>query len=64
MRHRRWNHFLARAGGFAWTPCPLCGQTFSGYEWRHWDYATIPTGEPGKGQGICGDCAAKGLARR
>jgi hypothetical protein len=56
---QRWWAWLR---GYFWEPCPLCGQYFSGAEWADSGYATIPTGEPGKGRGICTDCWQKGLA--
>lgn len=32
---RRFNKWIARAGGFFWLPCPICGDHFGGHELHH-----------------------------
>jgi hypothetical protein len=66
-RRRRAHQAYARAHGFFWLPCPLCGQMFGGHEWRHIDGkpAAIYTdpGDPGHGTGICPSCTRTGGGR-
>ena len=38
----------AAALGYFWLPCPLCGESFAGFEWG----ASIPVNEC-SGQGVC-----------
>lgn len=34
LRFRWWHRIAAKAGGYFWLPCPSCGQSFGGHEWR------------------------------
>lgn len=62
----RWLHrFYARLIGYAWGPCPLCGRSFGGHEWRDRKglSSTITKSErPGKrtGTAICPICTRAG----
>lgn len=64
MRARALNRAIARAGGYFWLPCPLCGQEFGGHEWRPIEgkISSIPApdGPQGMSIGICPDCTAAG----
>jgi len=63
----RWIHHLyARAAGYFWSACPLCGQFSGGHEWKERDglSATITIEDgPGarRGKGICPTCTRAGL---
>jgi hypothetical protein len=65
-RHMRKTAYIrqatARARGYFWLPCPLCGTHFAGYEWE--DAASIPDPEApplsGRGIGICPACSHEG----
>ena len=59
------NHVYAWAFGYFWRPCPLCGRSFGGHEWRDRGgkpssvpkpgkpgYRSIPTATP-KWSGLC-----------
>lgn len=54
----RWLHRLyARAFGYFWLPCSVCGEHFGGHQWKQ--YATIPTGTS-TGRAVCSyRCAAR-----
>jgi len=57
----RWAHFLyARALGYSWTPCPLCGVAFGGHELReiNGNMSSIPI----PGAAICPTCTRAGRA--
>jgi hypothetical protein len=62
LRPRRIAQFLAWLTRYFWTPCPLCGKAFAGFEWRtvsgHLD--SIPTGRDFSSQAICPTCTAAG----
>lgn len=64
-RERRAAKRYARAHGYFWLPCPLCGEEFGGHEWMHSSTpelsAIIQTDTPGVGRGICPACT---LARK
>lgn len=64
MKYRAVNEAFAKANGYFWLPCPLCGQKFGGHEWKDYDglSSQIPAddGVPGHGQGICPDCTKAG----
>lgn len=64
MKHRAMNRAIARAGGYFWLPCPLCGQEFGGHEWRdiNGKRSSIPSpdGPQGMSTGICPDCTIAG----
>ncbi len=50
----------ARAGGYFWLPCPMCGESFGGHEWR--GRLNIPTGDS-TSSGCCRACEADEGAR-
>jgi hypothetical protein len=55
----------ARAGGYFWLPCPLCGVHFGGQEWLVRGSSRWPADIPdlfiaGRGQGICPWCTRAG----
>lgn len=55
---------IARAGGYFWLPCPVCGEEFGGHEWRsvHGHESSIPDLDlPNTSTGICQGCTAKGI---
>jgi hypothetical protein len=59
MRLPRFLHrWYAKANGYFWLPCDLCGRPFGGHEW-----AATPGGPaylitgPGSGTGVCPGCA-------
>lgn len=55
---------LAKAGGWFWLPCPVCGEYMAGFEWRdvHGHDSSIPDlDQPGTSHGICQGCTAKGI---
>lgn len=64
--HRRW----AGRHGLFWLPCPLCGKSFGGHEWRRVgglpDSVPDPLHQPEPGSGsrvcvaICPRCTAAG----
>lgn len=54
------HHIYAKALGYFWLPCPLCGEHFGGHEWmesktRMERRASIPTG-PNTAIGVCRNC--------
>lgn len=59
---------FARTLGYFWLPCPLCGTSFGGHEWRDIDAkpSTIPDPEsgPGYSKGICPACTRAGRGER
>lgn len=61
---RKVNEWYARAHGYFWLPCPVCGEKFGGHEWEQVDgkpSAIYNDPEnPGKGRGICPACTAAG----
>lgn len=64
MRGREIQKAIARARGYFWLPCPLCGREFGGHEWEDIDglssaIYTDPT-QPNIGTGICPVCTAQG----
>lgn len=66
FKNRRFARLHADFFGYFWIPCPLCGECFSGYEWRFNDYACIPTDEVGRGLGVCTkiECTNEAAKRR
>lgn len=62
----RWLHCrYARAFGFFWLPCPLCGREFGGHQWR--DVNGLPSSVPEfvadnawRAVGICPACTRAG----
>lgn len=62
--HRVAQRLYARANGYFWLPCPLCGEPFGGHEWRDIDGkpSVIPVPDsPSLHKGICPDCTRAGL---
>jgi endogenous inhibitor of DNA gyrase (YacG/DUF329 family) len=62
---RTGHRLFAKAMGFFWLPCPLCGTESGGHEWRDIDGkpSAIPGNEPNTAIGICPSCtrAGKGI---
>jgi hypothetical protein len=64
----RWAHrWYARANGYFWAPCVLCGREFGGHEWR--DIGGKPSGvylnPPSMdGTAICPWCTRDGKGQR
>lgn len=67
MKPRIAARIIAKALGFFWLPCPICGQYFGGHEWKNVNghVSDIPHREmelsKGLGWGICPECTAKGI---
>ena len=63
---RATHRVFAKALGFFWIPCPLCGAEFGGHEWRDIDgkCSSIPAGEPNTGTAICPACTRAGRGHR
>jgi hypothetical protein len=63
----RWLHAAyAWAGGYFWTPCPVCGEKFGGHQWLYDGprLATIPAGaNPNVRTAVCPACADLGRGR-
>lgn len=59
LTHRRLAEARARAGGYFWLPCPLCGQMTGGHEAHENGHASIPNPEGGRGSFtlVCPACA-------
>ena len=54
------HEWYAKANGYFWLPCPLCGEPFGGHEWGHEAAASIPVpGKPHMFRGVCKACAAE-----
>jgi hypothetical protein len=65
----RWAHRrYARANGFFWAPCVLCGWKWGGHEWRDIDgkpsVVFVNPEEPTTGTGICPRCTRAGRGER
>jgi hypothetical protein len=64
MKNRSLNRAYARAAGYFWFPCPVCGQEFGGHEWRETEgkrgSIPAPDGPQGMGNCICPDCMEAG----
>jgi hypothetical protein len=63
----RWAHeWYARAAGYFWLPCPLCGDFFGGHEWHMIDGLSADIPDPkypagsGRNVGICPTCTRAG----
>lgn len=65
---RKAHELFAKALGYFWLPCPLCGAYSGGHEWRDIDGMACsipdPDGAPGSHLGICRACtrAGRGVA--
>ena len=60
MKHRLFNKNYANSMGYFWLPCPLCGESFGGHEWKVGDCHSIPIKDkPNMRKGICPDCGNK-----
>jgi hypothetical protein len=57
-RHRKIEEKYARANGFFWLPCPLCGEPFGGHEvdWEAVHTFIDSQDSPGYGALICPRC--------
>jgi hypothetical protein len=53
-RHRYARRMRALAGGYFWTPCPMCGEYFGGGEWV--GRISLPTDHNHISTGICPAC--------
>lgn len=64
LRNRKRAEMKARALGYFWLPCPLCGEEFAGQEWKlgpNGEAASVPApGDPHSGTAICPSCTAEG----
>lgn len=60
------NRWYAKALGYFWLPCPLCGRGFGGHEWPRRDGVPVTVPDPDRpngGLGICPWCAEAGHGR-
>lgn len=69
MKNRLWNKFYAWVAGYFWLPCPVCGRSFGGHEWKDipGHQNSVPTKLFRRGShatGICPDCTKLGVGDR
>jgi hypothetical protein len=61
---RKAHELFAKAMGYFWLPCPLCGEESGGHEWRRInglsDCIANPDGGPQSSLGICPACTRAG----
>lgn len=59
---RTWHEWYARAFGYFWMPCPLCGKHFGGHEWMTKSAMTcsIPDSTGSTSTAICPACTTTG----
>lgn len=62
MRFRALHYLYARAAGYFWQRCPLCGRGFGGHEWRRVDgrWDTVVSAAPEPDRAICPGCTQAG----
>jgi hypothetical protein len=55
VKARRAHRLYARANGFFWIPCPLCGEMFGGHEYHSGSIPSTNPDTPTTSHGVCGD---------